>query len=205
MSDGYALDARERIPGIDKECGAMIHEWSPLSDYGFLPIRPARMPDSKDGGKFGKRGFGIFQITRSHKDIPNTSLVKDSITKLRAYALEYPTHNIRMDSPLIFTLPEDRQVLSAALSTLPDNVTLTTCARPVDDSPLQVGDFVSSSDKDSCAYHWQGEVTKLPGDYPHLAFVSYQDRLDPREVDGFKLGFTQSEICCKIASLRKIA
>lgn len=204
LSDGYAIDAREQIPGIDKEGGAIA---SQLSDknYGFLQIRHPRVQDQPNGESFGKRGIGVFQIAYTHKSGISVDVVKASVMKLASYVRETPYYNIRMDSPVLYAEDQEtRDAIADAMSILPDNVTLTTVPRTLDDAPLEVGDKVASAVKSRSSYHWIGEVHSFVPNYPHLVYVDFPDRLDPKETDGMKLREGASVITYRVDELRKL-
>jgi len=117
MGRGAALQARERIPGIDVECGkAIIQHFGRTNElnYGFLVIRPENAP--------GKIGFGIFQVKEHFRDSASLSLIEKSAKRLATWANEHPNVNIRMNFPGIGYGHLSAADVLPLLRVLPDNV-----------------------------------------------------------------------------------
>lgn len=81
MGAGAARQVRDKVPGIDKECGSAIiarkerDTFARNQDmYGFLEVRPWTRP--------GKGGFGIFQVKRHFKSEAQIDLINYSCQTL---------------------------------------------------------------------------------------------------------------------------
>jgi len=81
MGRGAARQVRDKVPGIDIECGQRIvarkeHDtFAAYQDiYGFLEVRPWTRP--------GKGGFGIFQVKHHFKSAAQIDLINYSCQTL---------------------------------------------------------------------------------------------------------------------------
>ena len=96
MGRGAAKQAKDRIKGIDRECGAIARAYVPLatstgySQYGFMIVRE---PTDE------KIGFGVFQVKWHYAENACLDMIERSAKLLNKYALENPDTNIRMNFP----------------------------------------------------------------------------------------------------------
>jgi hypothetical protein len=101
MGRGAALQARDMIPGIDRQAGALIlnSTKTTVTDngvsfdsfyYGFLQIRPSGN---------GKAGFGIFQVKYQFAENARLSLIKASCLSLVSWMHKHPDIPVRMNYP----------------------------------------------------------------------------------------------------------
>ncbi len=120
MGRGAALQAKNRIPGIDVECGlATIRHFAETNElnYGFLIVRPANRP--------GKVGFGIFQVKQHWGNAAELWLIERSTKRLSTWANEHPDVSVRMNFPGIGNgQMSAADVLPLLEASLPDNVTV---------------------------------------------------------------------------------
>jgi len=116
MGRGAALQAKQRIPGIDLECGEAIRSFQQRCDgpYGFLVVRPPT--DSKIG-------FGIFQVKYHWAEAAALELIWYSAEGLAKWAKDHSDCAIRMNFPGIGNGHLSRQeVLPIIQDVLPQNV-----------------------------------------------------------------------------------
>jgi hypothetical protein len=118
MGRGAALEAKQRIPGIAKEAGALL--WGIGCEnpaiYHWLVMRAPYRP--------GKVGFGLFQVKRVWSDDASLDMIRKSAQALAEYAKANPTLNIRMNYPGIGNGRLKRNDVEPLLCVLPDNVTI---------------------------------------------------------------------------------
>jgi hypothetical protein len=88
MGKGAAKQLRDFMPGIDLEIGQIIKPLS--STYGFVPIRLSECEIYK---------IGIFQTKRYYADNAEMDLINTSLIKLRAFLLDHPDFDVRMNFP----------------------------------------------------------------------------------------------------------
>lgn len=96
MGTGIAMQAKNKIRGIDKECGAYItangHKMSGCKYlYYFAPIRMTE----------GKNFFGIFQVKLDWRSPADIYLMETSCVFLKEFMEEHPEINFRMNYPAI--------------------------------------------------------------------------------------------------------
>jgi hypothetical protein len=123
MGRGAALELKERVLGIDLECGDVIRDFAHdhrHKNYGFLLVRPPTW----ENGEPQKAGIGIFQVKHHFKDNAEPGLITNSVACLAEYAKKYPQLNVRMNFPGIGAGKLKREDVEPLLETLPDNVTI---------------------------------------------------------------------------------
>jgi hypothetical protein len=127
MGRGSALEAKQRIPGIEFEIMDHLTEFKldGTEDYGFRVIR-----DPRRDNRFG---FGILQTKRHWKHVAVVETIVLSLSMLHHYAERNPDVTIRCPLPAagcgwIGTgTPPDPKAVRAVCETLPNNVTF--CSR----------------------------------------------------------------------------
>lgn len=132
MGTGAALQAKNRIPGIDREAAEIIeqykqfHEITGLPFYGVLTIRPWWGAFGEDGKEKPptKAGFGIFQVKFHWRDKADPRLISMSWQILRNKALTTPKVQYRMNYPGIGAGGLERKDLEHLFKWIPDNVTI---------------------------------------------------------------------------------
>ena len=117
MECGPASEARERIPGIERQCGQAVLAHAVSGVYGFLPVRPFR-PQAKTVG------FGLFQTRREWDEPADPELIRHSMECLRQYLAQYPNLKVRMDYPGIGNGDLGVEEVAPLLEPLPPKVIL---------------------------------------------------------------------------------
>lgn len=145
MGMGAALQARERIPGIDKECAHVIREatrsiWSYPAPHGEMAMDAYNMECMMEGDdeysgvgyyfrvvrhpKKDTVGFGIFQVKVHFRQRAELELIYRSGELLKDYCYHNPDTQIRMNYPGIGCGHLPRAKVEPVLAYLPDNVTI---------------------------------------------------------------------------------
>lgn len=114
MQDGPSLEAKRRIPEIEKQCGQAIRKQAVDGVYGFLPVRPS-LPDQR------VIGFGLFQTRLEPDQSPDPELIRYSMDCLRQYVEAHTQLKIRMNFPGSGLSPEE---VTPLLLPLPKTVTV---------------------------------------------------------------------------------
>lgn len=123
MGRGAALEAKNRIKGIEYECAKILTmnaEFDAMSktyEYGFMPIRPQYNDDKKIG-------FGIFQVKHHWNHKANLDLIERSADSLTKMAKMYPDVSFRMNYPGIGNGKLSTSDVQPILTRIPDNVTI---------------------------------------------------------------------------------
>jgi hypothetical protein len=123
MGRGAALELKERVLGIDLECGDVIRDFAHEhrhKNYGFQVVRA---PSWKEGEPW-KVGIGIFQVKHHFKDKADPGLIATSVMGLTEYARKYPQVNVRLNFPGIGAGRLKREDVEPLLEALPNNVTI---------------------------------------------------------------------------------
>lgn len=120
MGRGAALQACERIPGIDREAGAIVSKYSSVDwnhIYHWIVVREQFL---------AQVGFAIFQVKYSWRDEASLGLIEESTTALLEYTRKNPELNIRMNFPGIGNgrRADAFEEIKRILSVLPNTVTI---------------------------------------------------------------------------------
>jgi hypothetical protein len=129
MGRGAAKQVRDKLPGIDVECGSAITARlandvfaSYQNMYGFLEIRPWTRP--------GKGGFGIFQVKKQYDEQAQLMLINYScqilVQWIRGSEGACP---VRMNFPGIGNGGLPRGVVEPVLRAHFDKVDVTVCVK----------------------------------------------------------------------------
>jgi len=124
MGRGAALQAKQRIPGIEFEAADAILAWNKETGhdltipYGFLIVRPPR-PDKS------KFGFAIFQVKYQWDHPADPNLISCSLSCLRYTAYTNKDLTIRMNYPGIGFGRLPISEVEPMLTDLPKNVFVT--------------------------------------------------------------------------------
>lgn len=146
MGRGAAHQARERLPGIDRECAKVIEDalrsiWSYPAPHGDAAMDAYDMEcDAEDFDHYsgtgyyfrvvrepqvGKAGFGIFQVKEHFGDKADLELVRRSAIVLAEYARQHSDVQVRMNYPGIgWGGRRHRREVEPLLDCLPENVTV---------------------------------------------------------------------------------
>lgn len=121
MGRGAALEAKDRYPGFDLNCGKAIlsihltkQESEPIYYYGFLPVY---------------KDLGIFQVKARWDEQAKEGIIKMSTYMLLAFLEINPDMTIRMNYPGIGFGGLAKNIVYPIISVLPKNVTI--CERLV--------------------------------------------------------------------------
>ena len=138
MGCGAALQAKQRIPGIEYECAEVIREatrsvWSypaPRGEMAMDAYDMECMMEDDSGYYFqvvrrpgkGKVGFGIFQVKVHFRGPADLELIERSAITLGDYAWRNPDTAIRMNMPGVGYGLRTKEEVLPLLDALPQNV-----------------------------------------------------------------------------------